>query len=399
MRTWIEDAAVRYEACNRSAISWLIDRPGQSGFLNTKVNSLTGVDYDASSSGLRGPKFTYGWIQGRGLEALVTFSDFYQELNPALSERISQRAEQLFHSLSELYMRDGHTYFLYDEGLNPVIPVDDGVKPQTTTALSIFTYSDAFVAKGLVAAACRFDRENVTPFLDYLHNVIAAIEDKRFQMEEKRALSVENARAEPDDFGPRMILLGAAGLLHRCNHSDEAGFANRFIDDVLARYYDATTGLLLNVPKQEACNLGHGIEFCGFAFEHLARCPDDPRIKTLEAILRRSLEIGLHGPGIALSISSKTGQANSPYYPWWQMPEAIRATALGYKLTGDISLINLWKKADEAFFDNYWQPNRSFAYQTRTMGGPVDYVPATPDLDPGYHTGLSLLAAIRALQD
>ena len=143
---------------------------------------------------MRGPKFTYGWIQGRGLEALVTFADFYQELNPVLSKRISQRAEQLFHGLSELYMRDGHTYFLYDEGLNPVIPVDDGVKPQTT-ALSIFTYSDAFVAKGLVAAACRFDRENVTPFLDYLHNVIAAIEDERFQMEEKRALSVENARA------------------------------------------------------------------------------------------------------------------------------------------------------------------------------------------------------------
>jgi hypothetical protein len=29
-----------------------------------------------------------------------------------------------------------------------------------------------------------------------------------------------------------------------------------------------------------------------------------------------------------------------------------------------------------------------------TAEGPIDYVPATPDLDPGYHTGLSLLAAI-----
>ena len=70
----------------RSAIRWLVDRPSQSGFLNTKVNSLTGVDYDAASSGLRGPQFTYGWIQGRGLEALVTFADFYQELDPALSQ-------------------------------------------------------------------------------------------------------------------------------------------------------------------------------------------------------------------------------------------------------------------------------------------------------------------------
>ena len=29
-----------------------------------------------------------------------------------------------------------------------------------------------------------------------------------------------------------------------------------------------------------------------------------------------------------------------------------------------------------------------------TADGPADFVPATPDLDPGYHTGLSLLAAI-----
>ena len=397
MRTWIEDAVVRYQDCNRAALSWLIDRPSQSGFLNTKVNSLTGVDYDLTS-GLRGPKYTYGWIQGRGLEALVTFAEFYQKLSPELSERISQRAEQLFYRLSKLYMRDGHAYFLYDEALNPVIPWADGVKSQTT-ALSLFTYSDAFVAKGLVAAACRFDRQNITLFLDYLHKVIAAIEDERFQMEEKHALSMENAKSEPDDFGPRMILLGAAGLLHRCNYSDEAGFADRFIDDVLARYYDTVSGLLLNVPKQDSCNLGHGIEFCGFAFEHLARRPDDSRIKTLSAILQKSLEIGLQGPGIALSISAKTGQANSPYFPWWQMPEAIRATALGYKLTGEENLINLWQKADLAFFDNYWQPIRSFAYQTRTTRGAVDYVPATPDLDPGYHTGLSLLSAIRAAQE
>ena len=397
MKHWSEDAAVRYEICNKASMRWLIDRPNLNGFLNTKVNSLTGVDYD-TSSGLRGPNFTYGWIQGRGLEALVAFAEYYHELDPALSERISERAEQLFQRLRELYMRDGHSYFLYDEELKPVIPWDDGVKSQTT-APPIFTYSDAFIAKGLVAAACRFDFENVSPFLDYLHNVIAAIQNGRFQMEEKRALSLENARTEPDDFGPRMILLGAAGLLHRCNLSNEANYADQFIDEVLERYYDASSGLLLNIPKQDACNVGHGIEFCGFALEHLAQRPNDSRIEILGEILQTSLKTGLQGPGIALSLSSKTGQPNSPYYPWWQMPEAIRATAIGYKLIGDEGLVNLWQKADAAFFRNYWQSERGFAYQTRTIEGPIDYVPATPDLDPGYHTGLSLLAAIRAIHD
>jgi len=42
----------------------------------------------------------------------------------------------------------------------------------------------------------------------------------------------------------------------------------------------------------------------------------------------------------------------------------------------------------------YYSP--PVAYQTMTKEGPIDWVPATPDLDPGYHTGLSLLAAIEA---
>ncbi len=75
----------------------------------------------------------------------------------------------------------------------------------------------------------------------------------------------------------------------------------------------------------------------------------------------------------------------------------MRACALGYELTHDPKLSELWQKADEAFFGNYWQSSRRFAYQTRNLDGPVDFVPATPDLDPGYHTGLSLLAAMNAM--
>ena len=107
---------------------------------------------------------------------------------------------------------------------------------------------------------------------------------------------------------------------------------------------------------------------------------------------------GLQGPGIALTLSAKSGEAISPYYPWWPLPEAIRAAALGWKLSGDDRLIDLWQRADIAFFENYWQPDKGFAIQTRTIDGPVNYVPATPDLDPGYHTGLSLLAAIRVIR-
>ena len=66
---WIQSAASRYDGCIRDTLFWMLDRePLGSGLLNTKVDPLTGVDYD-HNSGSRGLDFTYGWIQGRGLDA------------------------------------------------------------------------------------------------------------------------------------------------------------------------------------------------------------------------------------------------------------------------------------------------------------------------------------------
>ena len=392
---WLQIAANRYEGCIRETFYWILDRPTLGGFLDTKVNSLTGADYD-STSGLSGPEFTYGWIQGRGLESLVTFADHYRTNDPQFSARLSEKARTLYERLGELHARDGHAFFLYDPDVRPVRPDSGGGTPQTRDG-SIFTYSDAFVAKGLLAASCHFDPKQSGQNLSYLQDVVAAIECGRFQMDETRDLSGANAMDEPDDFGPKMILLGATGVLRRANRSHDAAFADRFIDDVLERYFDPSSGLLLNIPGNDTCNVGHAIEFCGFAFEHFETRPDDPRIGKLVSILVRSLDVGLQGPGIALSLSARSGKAVSPYYPWWPLPEAIRACALGFYLTGDTRLLGLWQQADDAFFANYWQATRGFAFQTRTVDGPVDFVPATPDLDPGYHTGLSLLAVVRTI--
>lgn len=392
----MQSAAIRYDSCIRDTLNWMLARgPLGGGLLNTKVNALTGTQYD-HQSGLRGPNFTYGWIQGRGLEALVTFTEYYSVIDPPFSQRLREAATELYKMLARLQERDGHVYFLYDKIMQPIRQGANGIESQPPAG-SIFTYSDAFVAKGLVAASCQFDSARSEEHVAYLLNVVDAIEEGRFQMDETRNLCDANAWGEPDDFGPRMILLGAAGVLHRCNRSSDTEFAYRFIDNVLERYFDPLSGLLLNVPGKDTCNVGHAIEFCGFAFEHAYYQPDAPYIEKLVSILTRSLETGLQGPGIALSLSATSGKAVSPYYPWWPMPEAIRACSLGMQLTGNTDLLELWKQADAAFFNNYWQAPQHFAYQSRTVEGPVDFVPATPDLDPGYHTGLSLLAAIKAM--
>ena len=84
---WLEKAVSRYETCNYKTLNWILSRsPLIQGFLNTKVNSITGISY-TNSSGTRGPKFIYGWIQGRGLEALVTFAEYYKDKNYSESIR------------------------------------------------------------------------------------------------------------------------------------------------------------------------------------------------------------------------------------------------------------------------------------------------------------------------
>ena len=151
----------------------------------------------------------------------------------------------------------------------------------------------------------------------------------------------------------------------------------------------------------DQCNVGHAIEFVGFALEHLPPQADDANLvaTSIRILVALHSERVLAGPGIRLSVSAETGKKpTSPYCPWWSLPETIRAAALAHERTLSEEALVVWQKAHRAFFGfllaNVTPP---IAYQTLTAKGPVDDVPATPDLDPGYHTGLSLLGAVEVI--
>ncbi len=390
------EARTTYAAANAGTLYWMLQRPMLGdGFLNTKQNSLTLKDYGAED-GVRGPDYTYGWIQGRGLEAVVTHAEFFGAELPPLAEKLDAAGHRLYALLAALHKPDGHAYFCYDRDMQAVYADQSNlVRHQEKPAL-IYTYSDAFVAKGLVAAASRYGLPDIADHLAYFDRVMAAIETGRFQMDERRPLSLDSLAEQVDDFGPRMILLGAAGMLKRFGHTAHLAFADRFIAHVIDRHYDAATGLLRNVPGEDSCNVGHGIEFVGFALDYLDDTADPALIDKLERILVSSFRKGFVGPGITLTVSIETGEAQSPYCPWWSLPETIRSAALAHERTGSAESLDVWKTAHAAFFERYWRGTPPIAYQTMTKDGPVDFVPATPDLDPGYHTGLSLLAAVHA---
>ena len=124
---FIAEARAAYIDANAATLRWMLARPALKGaFLDTKVNSLTLADYGATD-GRRGPDFTYGWIQGRGLEAMVTHAGFFAGLDDALSAALDARARTLFAQLEEMQHRAGHAYFCYDADLEPVW-FDDGGK-------------------------------------------------------------------------------------------------------------------------------------------------------------------------------------------------------------------------------------------------------------------------------
>jgi hypothetical protein len=395
---FVGEAGRVYAEANAASLRWLLARPLLGpGFLNSKQNSITLADY-GPQDGLRGPAFTYGWIQGRGLEALVTHAAYFEASDPELARSIDALARPLYGILQGLWARDGHAYFCYDAELKPIIAAPNGSTGPQAQPADIYTYSDIFVLKGLIAAAARYDRGSLDGYLAQLPALVEAIETGRFQMDERQVLSNEAVAAEPDDIGPRMIMIGAAGMLNRIGRPETADFADRLVAHVLQHHFDPASNLLRNVPNGDACNVGHGIELVGFAFDYLPAQANPALVAQLQAVLLASFNAGFTGPGIRLTVSTATRQPQSPYCPWWSLPETIRAAALCYERTGDPLVLEVWRKAHGAFFGAFWRGTPPLAYQTMTEGGPVDYVPATPDLDPGYHTGLSLLAAINVAE-
>lgn len=393
---FLRDARAAYVEANRGTLSWMLDRPRLHGaFLNTKQNSITLADY-TDADGWRGPRYLYGWIQGRGLEALVMHAAFFETEDPALAARLDGAGRALYAALKDLYDRHDAAYFTYDENLIPVVRDASGNPQPQILGTPFFTYSDSFVLKGLVAASTRYDSAARPRYLERMAALVGAIEHGRFIMDEQQLLTQAAADAQPPEFGPRMIFLGGAALLHRLGLDVEATFGSRFIDHVLATHWDRDGSLLVrDEVGGDRCNVGHAIEFAGFAMEYL---PDgNARVDDIRRLLVAACEAGFGGPGLCLHVSAKTGDHTSRYYPWWNLPEATRAAGLCYARTGDAAVLAAWQHAHEAFFANYWRGTPPIAYQTRDREGPLDFVPATPDLDPGYHTGLSFLGAIEGI--
>jgi len=396
-KEWLAAAGDLYTDTAARTMAWMLARPRLHGaFLNTKMSSITLRDY-TGEDGWRSPDYLYGWIQGRGLEALLGHADFFQSTAPGLAARLRQAALALYPALAELYGRHGRAYFYYDSALNPVRPGLDGTPEPQSGSGNFHSFADIFVLKGLLAAAKQFDPSACQAYLDGLHAVMRSVQQQRFASDEKQPFQDQDNMHFAQDYGPYMIMLGAAVLVRRLGFDDAASFGDDIIAHMLAHHVEVGTGALPDLPGQDSCNPGHAIEFAGFALQYLPETAAVSLVESIEQVLLTSCSIGFSGPGIVLSASLQSREPTSGHYPWWALPETIRAAAAAYRRTSNPASLAAWRRSHEAFFNNFWRRDPPVAYHTMGLDGPVDYVPATPDLDPGYHTCLSLLDAATSI--
>jgi hypothetical protein len=396
-KTFVKEACERYLAANVASLRWMLARERlHDAFLNTKFDPV-GLSDREKGDVWRGPQTTYGWIQGRGLEALVRHAHGLKFTHPDLCDELLSAARPLALKLSGLLSsQEGRAAFTYDRDLNPVRPGSSGNSIPHTLSPEVATYSDIFVRKGLIAATHAFSPKDLPGQIDAFDRLVDDVAAGRFQMDEKAEITGKAPVADQTHYGPSMILLGAGGLFRHIGEPARAvRLGQRLVERILSRHL-ISQGLLCDQVGGDHCNPGHAIEMVGFALEALEESIDVHTASILTRILEESFSAGFNGTGLYLSVSLSSRKPVQPLLPWWSLPETIRAAALIYVRTGSAKALAIWQAADEAFFTHYWLGSPPVAIQMRDNEGPIDFAPATPDLDPGYHTGLSLLAAIEA---
>ena len=396
------------------------------GWIDLKLDAITGVD-QFDICGVRDKDHVYSWIQGRGLEAVVTHIQWFDNFSGIPTpdrQTLVQVGRSVAHKLIGARARQGghFGFVLHTESAQNVSETD-----------SRYTMSDIFCARGLYAFHAVFGTpEQHNQSKAWLKAVIAAVLAGNFY-NDQLGFDKSQYRAYDDgrtSYAGHMIALGAVSLLMRLDGDDDAmTLARQLVDAVLEKHMNsdhrwssfpmhtivewiAADG---NPARDEngciALNPGHAVEFVGLVAQMIEtmctcypqnRIPDDwiDRTKALLVpLVAVNLQHGYRDPGgIVTSVDAETGAPLHNSMPWWSLPESMRAIALVEHLNKPDEWsewgTSWFNKCLDAFDNNYRKPSAcKIPIQTiDTQGNSVSIIPATPDLDPGYHTGLSLIS-------
>lgn len=420
------------------------------GLIDTKFDVISGQNVPSGDPN-RGKGIIFGWIQGRGLEALAGHARWLSA-SPSIElvdrEKLIQRIRAVMQILLDRLdqMRShnhGRLAFMMDIKGKPLgIPVENEQADASN-------FSDLFFAKGMATAADFLgDNRRFSEAKAMFNRVCDDIEYLRFVSDQVSLDPLNPVAPIPGrlSHGPHMIALGGLSLMLQLTGDAryrDIGFT--FIDHILSRHVNVSyLPFNAKTPCKKMCaslmpdvmweftdtkgnpwyeeqgilrsDPGHANEFVGLALKLLDVCQGCQLItaghqssiqcwrEILCRMLHRHVLLGFNTNdcGIYKAINLLNGQPLHHDMPWWPLPETLRAAAYARAVVSSESgaaYEAIIKRCSEAFLHQFVQEDRGLlAYQTLDAAGlPVSRIPATPDLDPCYHTGLSLIDAIMAL--
>lgn len=404
---------------------------GALGWVDMKFNPATGEE--RSGEVVRGPGAgdfyrrdrVYGWIQGRALESLVAHARWLARLKGYVTvpaDRVAKAATALNATLSSKCFKAGRmtASFVMDprgEALGPGIPE------------GFTTLSHLFCLRGLAAYAdfAQLPESESTPVIEALRRGVDEANAGRCMDDQIKfgSRGGESYSLERRGYEGQMIALGACEILYGITGAKEdLDRGLEAISYVVGNHLcilpragiamiDAfgPDGEPLPEDGRLATNPGHAIEFAGLAFGFFRKAAAKagmtgyPRewtdaVKSLSQLVVRyhGLCRTLHG-GVVRSMDASTGEAIQDFCPWWSSFEAARTFAEMHALADTDAGREYCAEA----FDSYLGTIKAAYLKPSSIGIPVQtisyegkvlsIIPATPDIDAGYHTGMPLLSA------
>ncbi len=403
-----------------ASLALVLDRQEASyPYIDTKFHLVTGENF---TDRLRGRETVFCWIQGRGLEALAGHAEWLSweplvgdPLRAELLDKINAILPRVVEAMEKVRSKRGNRLpFMMTPDGQPLAVNEAGEWVATETSEAATTLSDLFYAKGLMAAGSWLEDGHLMAEAERLFaEVHADVIGGRFVMGQVAFDPKNPVQNVPGRFSHagRMIGLGAAALFYR--HTKKPLYRQiglEYIDHVLWYHTDCPGDFweYLGVgrgpwfsPRGELwSDPGHATEFVGLALALLRETgeTDPDLLARLLRVLKTNFENGFTGKGIVKAYDLKERKPINTDMPWWNLPETMRAAALGAVLMPqeEAAMAGIFGACWKAFCDGYIRRDRGLmAVQCLDEHGNVaNVVPATPDADPGYHTGLSLIGAL-----
>jgi len=443
------EAADDYQAILQSVMGMIVARceRGQTDpWIDTKISLIDGVDFAADDL-LRGPQTVYGWIQGRALSALAGHAAWFRaHPRDPNAESICRSIEPIMRNLLATLRavrarHGGHVYFSMTTEGQPIHFDGEGqTHPVALTERSPHNFSDLFCATGMYAAARYLQDDGaLAEAKEYCRLVEQAAWKEDFasdqqQFDSKNPMNPEVSRCS---HGPFMIQVATAALLTEFERdADSVQLGLKLVHHILSRHVNLdrkypdleefdfiefvdAEGRPYETGERILSDPGHALEFVGLGLKFLevagrhnllgaVERRETEQIKAiLLQVLLKNFANGYRpdAGGICKLFDLVTRTPINTDMPWWSLPETMRASLACCRVAPSEesrrACLRVFSACHNAFVAHYVKPELNLmAVQTRAANGrAVDVIPATPDADPGYHTGLALIDCLSMLEE